>query len=127
LVNVTSNAAFTIPMNTSAFGGNLFPLDMSLIEHLKHHEVHPSGGVAVSHVGSGGTSIIASHSAVSHLVSHPRFADSITLDGGVTLQLYHAFDASNRFVGPRLRYRRIGTGGFTDTDVMLQPAQNAPK
>ena len=76
----------------------------------------------MSHVpATGGT-------AVSHVPSGPQFADSIVLDGGVTLQLYDAYDESNRFVGPRLRYRRIGSAsGFTDTDVMLQPAQHVPR
>src|SRR5262249_26857708 len=92
------------------------------------HEVPVGGSAAVSHappVSSGGT-------AVSHvppaLISRPRFADSIALgDGGVTLQLYQAFDAQNRLVGPRVRYMRLRKdSAFTDTDVMLQPAQNVP-
>lgn len=82
-----------------------------------------TGGTDVSHVHvTGGT-------AVSHLPSSgAQFADSIALDGGVTLQLYDAYDESNRFVGPRLRYRRLSSNGkFTDTDVMLQPAIQVPK
>ena len=65
---------------------------------------------------------------MSHVPSGLQFADSIVLDGGVTLQLYDAYDESNRFVGPRVRYRRIGgDSGFTDSDVMLQPAQHVPR
>jgi len=131
LGNVTSNAAFTIPMNTTGFSGNVFPLDTSGISFLKHlhfggdtavSHVPPTGDTAVSHVPvSGGT-------AVSHVPSGLQFADSIVLDGGVTLQLYDAYDESNRFVGPRVRYRRIGgDSGFTDSDVMLQPAQHVPR
>jgi hypothetical protein len=135
LANATSNATFTIPMNTTEFGGNIIPLDISLLEHLPHFHPVGGGGTAVSHVPSatGGTAV--SHlpsatggTAVSHLPSGPQFADSIVLDGGVTLQLYDAYDESNRFVGPRLRYRRISTvGQFTNTDVMLEPAQHVPK
>lgn len=122
IANVASNAAFSIPMGTTSFAGNSFAVDLS------HPLLHP-------HV-PGGTPEAAPYSpaakdtAVSFAgsVSHPRFADSIALEGGVTLQLYSAFDASNHFVGPRLRYRRIGSGvPFTDTDVMLQPAQHVPK
>lgn len=142
LANATSNAAFTIPMSTTEFSGNAFPLDLSGISFVKHlhfggdtavSHVPATGDTAVSHVpATGGTAV--SHlpatggTAVSHVPSGIQFADSIVLDGGVTLQLYDAYDESNRFVGPRLRYKRIGSDNrFADTDVMLQPAQHVPR
>lgn len=118
LANANSDAAFTVPMSATSFNGNLFPLDIKTFEHL-HFEI--LGAAAPSPPTGGGAAVSLVHSAA-------EFADSIVLDGGVTLQLYDAFDASNRLVGPRLRYRRINPeSGFTDTDVMLQPAQPVPK
>lgn len=153
LLKVASNAAFTIPMNTTAFTENILPLDKSGISFLQH--LHLGGDTAVSHVPpTGDTAVLpldtsgisflkhlhfggdtaGSHvpatggTAVSHVPSGLQFADSIVLDGRVTLQLYDAYDESNRFVGPRLRYRRINSdSGFTETDVMLQPAQPVPR
>jgi hypothetical protein len=153
LANATSNTAFTIPMNTTEFTENVSPLDTSGISFLKHlhfgddtavSHVPPTGDTAVLPLDTSGISFLkhlhfggdtaASHvpatggTAVSHVPSGLQFADSIVLDGGITLQLYDAYDESNRFVGPRLRYRRIGSDGqFTDTDVMLQPAQSVPR
>jgi hypothetical protein len=131
LANATSNAAFTIPMNTTEFSENVLSLDKSGISSLKH--LHFGGDTAVSHLPPTGDAAV-SHvpveggTAVSRVPSGPQFADSIVLDGGVTLQLYDTYDESNRFVGPRLRYRRINSdSGFTDTDVMLQPAQHVPR
>jgi hypothetical protein len=107
-------------MGTTSYGGNLFPFDIVTLKHHPPFDVQP-GATAPLQASGGGD-------AVSHVHSAPEFADSIILDAGVTLQFYNAFDAKNRFVGPRLRYRRINPGsGFTETDVMLQPAQPVPK
>jgi hypothetical protein len=123
LSNVTSGAAFSIPMNTSAFRGNTFALSLAGFQHHPFQfTTNAPAAVAVA------ASVAGSGTAVSHVGDQPIFADSVALSGGVTLQLYNAYDANNLFAGTRLRYHRIGsTTAFSDTDVMLQPAQPVPK
>ena len=138
-------------MIATPFVANTFPLDIGSLEFVGRHRVQKTGAELSSLVGqtehivlgdsgpssAGGRTehIIFGDSGSSAgqnehilpIVDETLFADSIVLDNGVTLQLYAAYDAADQFVGLRVRYRRIGGAGFTDTDVMLEPAQHTVK
>jgi hypothetical protein len=45
----------------------------------------------------------------------------------VTLQVYGAYDAQERFAGSRLRYLRMDGNGNVVSDAMLEPAQHVPR
>lgn len=55
------------------------------------------------------------------------FADSVQIPGGVSVQLYGAYDDQERYVGNRLRYMRTNERGEIVTDAMLQGAQHTPR
>jgi hypothetical protein len=105
--------AISIPMVATPFKQNSFP-----VVRLHHRATGEAGGFTNA-AGSGNSPIVT-------ISNTSRFTDTIVLDGGVYLHLYSAFDAQGRSAGVRLRYRRIGDSGLTDTDVMLQPTQHVP-
>jgi hypothetical protein len=65
--------------------------------------------------------IVAAHAAPLSI------AATLAADAQVSLELFGAFDPSDKLVGYRLRYTRTDSAGNVLTDVMLAPVQNAPQ
>lgn len=116
-----------IPMQVSAFSGNKFPSNSAVAGSLH-------GAVAVpikSKVSAAAVGSTVHRSKVPYdlvpLKGSTSFADSFVLPNNVTLQVYGAYDAQERFAGSRLRYLRMDGNGNVVSDAMLEPAQHVPR
>lgn len=127
----TGQSGGAVPMQASLFAGNRFP-----------SEVAPYVGASPA-----GSLSAASYSAPFVAIRKPArtrktergvvvrqitakamsFADSVQIPGGVSVQLYGAYDDQERYVGNRLRYMRTNERGEIVTDAMLQGAQHTPR
>ncbi len=120
-----SGASSAIPMQVNAFSGNRFPSN-SAVSGISRQAIPIKTKVAAASDNSTvhRTKVPYSLMAVKGATS---FADSFLLPNNVTLQIYGAYDAQERFVGSRLRYLRMDSAGNIVTDAMLEPAQHTPR